>query len=187
VIRFATPQDAPALLEIYRPYVEETTISFETEVPSLQEFARRMETFSQKFPYLVAEVDGVLLGYAYAHAFHERAAYGWAVETSIYVHMDARGRHIGTALYGALLSLLKDQGVETACALVTIPNEPSVSFHEHMGFQIGAHLPRMGYKLGTWCGVAYLYLNLGAGAAPDPVTPIGLLPEALVKKRLEAQ
>jgi hypothetical protein len=56
-----------------------------------------------------------------------------------------------------------------------------------MGFQIGAHLPRMGYKLGTWCGVAYLYLNLGAGAAPDPVTPIGLLPEALVKKRLEAQ
>jgi phosphinothricin acetyltransferase len=134
----------------------------------------------------VAEEDGVLLGYAYAHAFHERAAYGWVVETSIYVRMDARGQHIGTRLYGALLGLLKAQGVETACAVVTIPNEPSVGFHRRMGFQTGALLPQMGYKLGRWCGVAYLYLHLGTGAVPpEPVTPIGLLPEFLVKKLLE--
>jgi phosphinothricin acetyltransferase len=186
VIRFAQPQDAPALLEIYRPYVEETPISFETEVPSVQEFGKRMETFSQKFPYLVAQENGVLLGYAYAHAFHQRAAFDWTVETSIYVRMDARGQHIGTALYGALLRLLKAQGVETACAVVTIPNEPSVAFHRRMGFQTGGLLPQMGYKLGTWYGVAYLYLHLGAGAMPPkPVVPIGLLPEFLVKKLLE--
>ena len=103
-LRFARPEDAPALLEIYRPYVEETSITFETQVPSEAEFCRRITEISSQFPYLVAEESGVLLGYAYAHPFHERAAYSWTVESSIYVSQAHRGRHIGTMLYRALLS-----------------------------------------------------------------------------------
>ena len=186
ILRLATLADAPALLEIYRPYVENTTVSFETEVPSLSEFEGRIREYSEKFPYLVAEEDGAILGYAYAHAFHERAAYGWTVETTIYLRQDQRGKGIGKKLYGALLPLLREQGVKNACAVVTIPNDPSMAFHQAMGFQTGNLLPMFGYKKGTWCGVAYLYLSLSThGDQPSPVIPLSALPRETVEKLLK--
>jgi phosphinothricin acetyltransferase len=178
-LRLATPGDAPQILEIYRPYVEHTSVSFETEVPSQGEFAQRIATFSSTFPYLVAEENGLPLGYAYAHAFHDRAAYRWTVETSIYVSEAAHGRHVGTALYRALLALLELQGIHNACAVVTIPNDPSMGFHQAMGFSVGGILPSFGYKLGQWHSVAYLYRPLREGT-PGPIVPLPSLDPAQV-------
>lgn len=171
-LRLADGRDSAALVEIYRPYVEHTSISFETQTPSVAEFRRRMEDYSAKFPYILAEADGCILGYAYAHAFHDRAAYDWTVETSIYVSEASRGQHVGRRLYDALLSLLTMQGIKNACAVITIPNESSLAFHKALGFVTGGIFPDFGYKLGAWHAVAYLYKPL-AGGEPAPVVPIG--------------
>jgi phosphinothricin acetyltransferase len=185
ILRPALPEDCPALLAIYRPYVEETSVSFETEPPAAAEFCDRIVTFSEKFPYLVAEEQGEILGYAYAHPFHVRAAYGWTVETSIYVAQNRRGTHVGTRLYTALLRLLALQGVKTACAVVTIPNEPSLEFHKAMGFQVSGVMPDFGFKLGQWHPVGYLTLALGEKTVPpQPVIPMPQLPQPLVAQIL---
>lgn len=185
-LRFAVPADAEALLAIYRPYVEKTSISFETEVPSPAEFSHRIADFSKTYPYLVVEENGAPLGYAYAHAFHERAAYDWTVETSIYIAENARGKHIGTTLYGALLKLLTLQGVKNACAVVTFPNIPSTAFHQAMGFDAAGVLPDFGYKLGNWHSVAYLFKVLGnTEDAPAPVVPCSELDPARVAEILQ--
>ncbi len=185
-LRFAELSDAPALLEIYRPYVEETTVSFETEVPSLEEFQRRILEYSQDFPYLTAWDDGEIVGYAYAHPFHERAAFHWTVETSIYVRRDCRHRQVGTRLYRALLTLLQAQGVKNAIAVVTIPNDPSMVFHQALGFSPGPVLPQAGYKKETWCGVAYLYRALDSKreGPPSPLIPVDDLDRDLCRKLL---
>ena len=180
-LRYAVEQDAPALLEIYRPYVETTSITFETEVPTVEEFAGRIRETLTKFPYLVVEEDGAILGYAYAHPFHVRAAYGWTVESSVYVRQDVRHGHIGTLLYEALLERLERQGVRNVCAVVTVPNEPSMAFHERMGFRTAGILPDFGYKMDEWHGVEYLYRHLGAqGEAPKPLLPLSELPAELL-------
>lgn len=183
-LRFATVRDSAALVEIYRPYVERTSISFETETPSVAVFSGRIADFSEKFPYILAEEDGIALGYAYAHAFHDRAAYGWTVETSIYVAQQARSRHVGKRLYQALLDLLTLQGIRNACAVIAIPNQPSLAFHKAMGFETGGTLPDFGYKLGQWHSVVYLYKALGRGA-PGPVVPIGSLDPQAVQEILK--
>ena len=175
-LRFARPEDAQALLDIYRPYVETTSITFETEVPSVCAFRQRIQEISARFPYLVAEEDGELLGYAYAHPFHERAAYDWTVESSIYVRQDLCGKHLGQTLYRALLSLLEAQGVKNVCAVITIPHDRSIGFHQAMGFSSGGVLPYFGYKLGQWHSVAYLYRRLDTdGGTPAPLLPIHAL------------
>ena len=159
-LRFVRPEDAEALLNIYRPYVLETAISFETVVPSLNEFRHRINQISEFYPYLVAETEGRILGYAYAHAFGERGAYRFTVETSIYVDQNFRGNGVGSALYRALFALLRVQGFYNACAVITRPNDASFSFHYAMGFHDGVVLPNFGYKHGAWHGVSYLYLSL---------------------------
>ena len=110
-IRTASPDDAAALLAIYAPYVQETAITFEYEVPSTEEFTRRITHTLEKYPYLVAEKDHTILGYAYAGPFHERAAYDWAVETSIYVDQNLKHSGIGGFLHDALENALKKQGI----------------------------------------------------------------------------
>lgn len=180
MLRFAAEQDAEALLEIYRPYVETTSITFETQVPTVAEFTERIRDILTMFPYLVIEEGGELLGYAYAHPFHQRAAYDWTVESSIYVRQDARHEHLGMLLYEALLERLACQGVRNVCAVVTVPNEPSTAFHKRMGFRSAGILPDFGYKMGQWHGVEYLYLRLGAEKeAPKPLIPQKALPEEL--------
>ena len=147
-IRVATPDDAAVLLELYAPYVRETAISFETVVPSEDEFRRRIIHTLQRYPYLVAECDGKPLGYAYASAFKERAAYDWAVETSIYLRQDRRGLGIGRQLYLQLEALLRRQHITNANACIAYPHPESIAFHERLGYRTVAHFTRCGYKLG---------------------------------------
>ena len=169
-LRFAQPEDAEALVEIYRPYVTNTAISFEITVPSVEEFRRRIEDVSYYYPFLLAESDGKILGFAYAHAFGERRAYRFTAETSIYVDQSSRCIGIGTLLYRALLSILRAQGFHSVCAVITYPNNASFSFHHAMGFKDSCVLPEFGFKLGKWYGVAYLYLQLSP-ARSEPREP----------------
>lgn len=180
-IRLARESDAEELLEIYRPYVETTSITFETEVPTVEEFAGRIRDTLTKFPYLVIEEDGAILGYAYAHPFHQRAAYGWTVESSVYVRQNVRHGHVGSLLYQALMERLERQGVRNVCAVVTVPNEPSMAFHARMGFTSAGILPNFGYKMDEWHGVEYLYRQLGpTGESPKPLLPLKELPPELL-------
>ena len=159
-LRQATVADAQGLLDIYAPYVTGTSVTFETEVPKPEVFEERIREISREFPYLLAEENGQILGYAYAHPYHERAAFHWTVETSIYVRMGMERNGLGTRLYTALLALLKLQGVHTACALITLPNDRSMAFHGRMGFLEGGSLPAVGYKFGNWYGLSYCYRRL---------------------------
>ncbi|MDD6023702.1 MAG: GNAT family N-acetyltransferase [Oscillospiraceae bacterium] len=185
MIRFARSEDAEALLEIYRPYVEATSISFETAVPSVEEFRRRILTFSEKYPYLVLEEGGQPLGYAYAHAFHSRAAYDWAAETTIYLRQDLHRRGYGRKLYTALLRLMEAQGLYRACAVVVVPNEKSMGLHRALGFDVSGVLPEYGYKMGQWRSVTYLTKRLRpTDTAPEPFQPVSLLPQQIITEIL---
>ena len=122
IIRTASEADAPALLEIYAPYVERTAITFEYEVPSVDEFASRIRNTLQKYPYLVAEKGGRILGYAYAGPFHDRPAYDWSVETSIYVDTSLKHMGIGRKLHDALEQALQEQGILNMNACIAYPS-----------------------------------------------------------------
>lgn len=178
-IRAARPEDARALLEIYAPYVKETAITFEYQVPSEEEFRRRIETILKRYPYLVAEQNGEVLGYAYAHPFHERAAYGWTAEASIYLAKEARGRGLGRKLYETLEALLVRMGVRNLYACVAYPEQEdeyltgySAAFHTHMGYRKAGHLHQCGYKFGRWYGMLYLEKFLGSHeGSVEPLQP----------------
>ncbi len=185
-LRITEPEDAAGLLDIYKPYVLHTAITFEYEVPSLQEFEQRIRQFSAQYPYLVCEAGGELLGYAYAHRFQERAAYGWNAECSVYVSQQAAGRHIGRALYSALIRLLRQQNVVNLYGVVTHPNSRSERLHEAMGFRRAGLYRRTGYKLGGWHDVAWYEKSLGCpGEAPAPFIGIRQLPQATIAAILE--
>ncbi len=160
MIRIATEADLPAMLEIYRPYVENTTYSFEYDVPCLKTFTRRFYDHIAQFPWLVWEEEGVVLGYAYAGAPWERAAYRWCAEVSIYLHPDIHGRGIGRRLYECLENLLRRQGYRMAYALITTENQGSVAFHEKLGYRFRTNFENCGYKHGKWLGVVWLEKQL---------------------------
>jgi phosphinothricin acetyltransferase len=145
------------LREIYRPYVETTAVSFELEVPSIEEFQQRISVAVEGWSWLVAEVDGRPVGYAYASAHRARAAYRTSVETSAYVHDDHQRRGIGRALYTQLLNELGERGFASAFAGITLPNDASVGFHESLGFEPIGVFPRVGRKFGAWHDVAWFY------------------------------
>lgn len=170
-IRLARMADVPAILEIYAPYVRETTISFEYEVPALEEFARRVEDISAQYPYLVWEEDGRILGYAYAHPYAPRPAYQWGAELTIYLRRGATHRGVGSKLYGALFDLLRLQGVRTVYGCITAENQPSVAMHRALGFAEGGRFRKAGYKLGRWLDVLWLEKSLGAYTEPAPFVP----------------
>jgi phosphinothricin acetyltransferase len=172
-IRMAAPEDAASLLAIYRPYVEKTAITFEYEVPSVEEFAGRIRHVLTRFPYLAAEKDGKLLGYAYVSPFKERAAYDWAVETSIYVAEDARGCGTGSLLYRTLEEILKAQNITNLNACITYPHPESISFHERFGYKTVAHFTKCGYKLDTWWDMVWMEKMLSNHPEkPQPVIPV---------------
>ncbi|QKZ14896.1 GNAT family N-acetyltransferase [Spirosoma sp. KUDC1026] len=166
-IRFATLADAPALLAIYAPYVADSFVSLEYEVPSLTEFTRRIETIQQQLPYLVAEADGHVLGYAYASKHHDRAGYQWSVDTSVYIHADGHRQGIGRQLYDHLFDFLRRQGYYTAYAGITIPNPKSDFFHRSMGFDLVGTYHNVGYKMGAWRSVSWFQYTL----QPYPINP----------------
>lgn len=166
MIRFATARDLPAMLEIYRPYVEQTTYSFEYETPSLEEFARRFADHTTQFPWLVWEEEGRVLGYAYAGAPWERAAYRWCGEVTVYLHESIHGKGVGKALYKRLEEILQKQGYRLVYALVTTENAPSLAFHKAVGYRQRAVFPNCGFKMGRWLGVVWLEKQLNPPGLP---------------------
>ena len=167
MIRFATEHDLSAMLEIYRPYVENTTYSFEYEPPAPEVFARRFREHVAQFPWLVWEEDGAVLGYAYAGAPWERAAYSWCAEVSIYLHPDIHGRGTGKQLYARLEDILTKQGYRVAYALITTENQGSVRFHEKLGYRYHSTFENCGYKMGRWLGVIWLQKQLNPLGDPE--------------------
>lgn len=187
VLRPVREGDTARLLDIYAPYVTDTVITFEYEVPTLAEFGSRVRSISADYPYLVCEMDGVVVGYAYAHRQMERAAYQWNAELSVYLDQKARGYGLGTALYGALLELLAQMGVRNAYGCVTLPNDASRNLHEKLGFVLSGVWRHSGFKRGAWHDVGWFERSVGtaAGAVPTPLRSIRAVPREVVSELLE--
>lgn len=176
-IRIATPADVPQLLHVYAPYVEKTSVTFEYEVPSVEDFTERVRHTLEKYPYLAAEEDNTVLGYAYASAFKSRPAYNWSVETSIYVREDMGHNGIGTALYKALEKVLMLQNVCNLCACIAYPNPASISFHERFGYKTAAHFHASGFKQNAWSDMIWMEKTLCPHTIPPaPFIPFPKLP-----------
>ena len=163
-IRSATPEDAGALLRIYAPYVRDTAVTCECEVPTEQAFAARIANTTERYPYLVAELDGRQVGYAYASPFKGRAAYDWSVELSVYVEKKNQRHGIGRALYAALQEELHDMGIVNLYACITAAAEDdeyvtsgSIRFHERMGFSVAARYLQAACKFGRWYDVVWMH------------------------------
>lgn len=159
-IRDATPEDAASLLEIYSSFVRDTSVSFENEPPSLEEFRSRIANAQTRWAWLVAAREGVVAGYAYATAFRTRAAYRWTAETSAYVGDGHRGKGVAKRLYAELLAALTRRGYCNAYAGITLPNEASVALHRSLGFRPVGVFRRAGWKFGKWHDVSWWQLEL---------------------------
>lgn len=178
-IRTAAENDAGQVLEIYRPYVIKTAITFETEVPKLSEFKDRIRGTLKKYPYLVAEQHGEILGYAYTGPFVGRAAYGWSAEVSIYLKENRRKTGIGRKLYEALEEISRAQHVINLNACIGYPEEEdeyltknSVQFHEHLGYRMAGRFHKCGFKFGRWYDMVWMEKMIGSHeASPAPVIP----------------
>lgn len=175
VIRTARPEDAEALLEIYAPYVLQTAVTFEYDVPSREEFTGRMEHILARYPYLAAWDGRRVLGYAYAGAFHPRAAYGWSVETTVYVRRDERRLGVGRALYTVLEQALAAQHVLNLNACIAFPPEEdafltldSVRFHEKMGYRMAGHFHACGRKFDRWYDMVWMEKIIGEHRPDQP-------------------
>lgn len=177
--RTAKAEDAEALLKIYAPYVKDTAISFEYEVPSVEEFGGRIARTLERYPYIVAEKDGVIMGYAYVSTFHERKAYDWAVETSIYMRRECRGNGYGRQLYQALEDILKKQHVSNlyACIAYVEPEDEhltnaSMHFHERLGYKLTGTFKKCGYKFNKWYDMIWMEKIIGEHPEnPEPFIP----------------
>jgi phosphinothricin acetyltransferase len=183
--RLATVADAAELLEIYKPYVEKTAITFEYEVPTVTEFAGRIERTSKIFPYLVAVENEKIIGYAYASRYRERAAYDWVVELSIYLDENERAHGVGSQLYQKLLTALSALNYQRAYACITYPNPDSIKFHEKFGFEHIGVMQKSGYKFGQWYGIAWMDLALQKTDDVQPVRLMTDLSKEEIRKILE--
>lgn len=185
-IRMAEISDAEEILDIYAPYVTDTAITFEYEVPSLEEFKRRMQNTMKMYPYLVAVFDGKIAGYCYVSQFKDRDAYDWSVETTVYVRRDIKGRGLGRKLYEKLEEILMMQHILNVNACIAYPHPESIAFHEKMGYETVAHFHKCGYKMGIWYDMVWMEKMLGEHISnPEPVIPIGDLDTAEIAARLQ--
>ena len=185
-LRKATPEDGATLAEIYKYYVENTTVTFEYVAPSGEEFAERIAHKTEKYPFIVAEEYGKPIAYAYASEYRERAAYSWDVETSVYVDTEHQGRGIGPRLYSALEEILKLQNVVNLYACITYPNMYSVAMHEAFGFEYIGRFHLAGYKFDKWRDVSWFEKRIGSPDAPKPVIPYPMLDQDKIASILEA-
>lgn len=175
--RIANKNDAGALLEIYAPYVIETAITFEYDVPSLEEFEGRIIKTLEKYPYVVAELDGEIVGYAYTGPFKSRPAYQWAVETSIYVKKSLTKKGIGKGLYTEIERYSKAQNILNLNACIAYPkvedeylNKNSVEFHQHEGFSLVGEFHDCGFKFNRWYNMVWMEKMIGNHHKnPEPV------------------
>ena len=168
MIRLATHCDVEAMLAIYAPYVEQTAITFEYDVPTIDDFRQRLLKVQAKYPWIVAQEDGRIVGYAYASAFKERAAYQWAVETSIYVDSSMKRCGIGRQLHEVLEQRLKAQGILNMNACISFIEtedeyltQDSVRFHEQLGYKQVAHFHQCGKKFGRWYDMIWMEKIIG--------------------------
>lgn len=175
-IRMAKESDIPAILDIYKPYVEGTAITFEYAVPSLDAFTKRFLSITKHYPYLVCQIDDEIAGYAYAGPVFERIAYQWNAELSIYLNPNYHKRRIGTALSYCLIDLLYLQGYYKLLSLITSENETSIQLHQKLGFTEFARFHNTGYKLGKWHDVTWMEKDLreynDTISAPIPITEL---------------
>lgn len=167
-LRIATIQDAAALLDIYAPYVENTAITFEYDVPTVDEFRKRIETITEKYPYFVYEENGKIIGYAYANTFKDRAAYDWAVEMTIYMDKDSRHKGSGKKLYETLEKVLIKQNITNLYACIGYPEvedeyltKNSVGYHEHLGYRFVGEFKKCGYKFNRWYNMVWMEKIIG--------------------------
>ncbi len=184
MIRIATTEDAKNLLDIYEPYVRNTAITFEYDVPSITEFTDRILRILKKYPYILLEENDQILGYAYASPFKERSAYNWSVETSIYLNKDARGKGYGRQLHDALEKLLKSMGIISMCACIGVPrgedpylDNNSVDFHSHMGYRMVGTFSHSGYKFGRWYDMSWMEKHITT--PPAHSQPIKTFPDIM--------
>ena len=156
LIRAATDSDAVRVAEIYDPYVRETTITFEETPVSVDEMGKRIaHVTGLDHPWLVMEVDGIVVGYAYASTWRSRPAYRYALESTIYMDRHQSGKGWGTALYTALMEELEHKGMHAVIGSIALPNPGSVRLHENLGFVKVAHFPEVGYKFDEWIDVGF--------------------------------
>jgi L-amino acid N-acyltransferase YncA len=172
IVRLADPEtDAAAVAAIYRPAVTSSLASFEEEPPTVADMAERMRTTLVRTPWLVAEADGEVIGYAYAGPHHQRAGYRWSVNISVYVAPAHARRGVGRRLYDELLALLRRQGFVNVYAGITLPNPASIALHEAIGMRRIGVYEGVGFKLGAWHDVAWYHLRLAdpEGAPSEPI------------------
>ena len=179
IIKIADEKDAVELLEIYRPYVEKTAVTFEYDVPDVKEFSQRIKNIKQKYPYIKAVSDGKIVGYAYASVFKDRSAYDWSVETSVYVKEDCKKYGIGSLLYEKLEEILSLQGFlnVNACIAYTEKQDEnltndSVYFHKKLGYSLVGEFHKCGYKFGKWYEMVWMEKFIGKHSdKPEKIVP----------------
>jgi L-amino acid N-acyltransferase YncA len=175
MIRKIEEKDIEACKDLYNWYIEHTAITFETEVLSLQEFRERVHKISHRYPYLVKEEAGKILGYAYLDSFNSRAAYDWTADVSIYLRKESRGKGAGTELFEALIDQAEADGYVNLVSLITEGNEASEKIHAKLGFEKLAFFPDFGFKKGHWYGVSYYVKTLRKPEdAGEPEKPVNL-------------
>jgi phosphinothricin acetyltransferase len=171
-VRDGSPEDGAACAAVYEPYVIDTAITFETEPPSAEQMATRIARSLRTHAWLVLEEDGRVLGFAYGAPFHQRAAYRWSSEVSVYLAAGSRGRGGGRMLYEALLPRLAQRGFRLALAGMTMPNAASEALHRGMGFEPVGTFRRVGYKHGRWHDVAWTQRSLVDDDGQEPGEPV---------------
>lgn len=174
-IRIASEKDAMDIQRIYAPYVEKTCITFEYDIPTVEQMRQRISHTLERYPYLVAYCDDHIVGYAYASPLKERLAYSWASELSIYIDEDYHHQGIASELYRALLSLLKMMNIQTVYACITHPNQKSESFHQKFGFHQNALFSKCGYKFHQWLDVIWMEKVIGEYGEVLDVIPFSSL------------
>jgi len=168
-IRLARPEDAPALVDIYSYYILNTAVTYEYEVPSVEDFAARISRVLEKYPYLIAQRGDEVLGYAYAGTFIARAAADWNTEVSVYIKHTAKGLGLGRRLYEVLENILRQQGIVNLAAAIAAPNSlddeyltrDSLKFHRRMGYSFAGEFKQNGHKFGRWYNLVWMEKHIG--------------------------
>lgn len=178
IVRVARADDAAAVQAIYAPIVRDTAISFEDEPPSVEEMASRITGALATHPFLVCEIGGRVIGYAYAGPRSARAAYRWSADTTVYVDASAHRKGVGAALYTELLNILRRQRFHSVFAGIALPNDKSVGLHEAVGFRSLGVYREVGFKHGAWHDVGWWRLGLAEGAPEGEPIPFADLAPA---------
>jgi phosphinothricin acetyltransferase len=171
--RIASARDAPAIAEIYAPYVRDTIITFEIDAPDASEIGERIRRIGAQYPWIAALAAGELVGYAYACENRSRLAYRWSVDAAVYLHPSAQRRGIGRGLYARLFALLRALGYVNAFAGITLPNAASVGLHEALGFTLIGVYRDVGYKMAAWRDVGWWQLAL-CEPPRRPIEPVAI-------------